>query len=125
MCTVKFFLVIQAIYILPATAFKRLHVCRKANVIENTFPIERISKIAKAVAGGITRQLVGRENNCFGDWYFNIHREGIIEEFFICTPPEWVIDNSGTSYSRVFKVGTIKWNILANAIYNNGILCGF
>src|SRR4051794_13791233 len=119
MCAVKFFLVIQAIYILPAATFKGLHVCRKTYIIENTFPVEWISEVAKAFTSGIIRQFIGWENNCFWYWYVNIYSKSIVEELFISTPPKGIVDNSSTPDSRVFKVGTIERDILANAVNNN------
>src|SRR4051794_9662656 len=112
MCAIKFFLIVQAVYILPAATFKWLHICRKAYIIENAFPIQRICEIAKAFTGGIARQLMRRENNCFRYWYFNIYCKSIIEKLFISTPPEWIIDNSSTSDCCIFKICTIERDIL-------------
>ena len=51
--------------------------------------------------------------------------EAVVEELFICAPPERIVNDSSACQGGIFKIGAVKRNILRDAVNDHGIITGF
>src|SRR5580693_1829133 len=108
----KVFRILQFIYILPATPCKGFHISRETDVFKNTIPIQRKSKVGKGLIARIGGQVAGRQYYCLRNRHINFSRKTIIKKFFVCAPPERIIDNSCSTKRGIFQKGAIERDIL-------------
>src|ERR1022692_3824394 len=89
----KLFGRINLINALPAAAIVRLQKRRKADILEDGLPVERVFEVAHGAAGGSLGMLIVRQQD--GGWHGHAELRGqrIVEEFVVSAPPEWVIDD--------------------------------
>lgn len=108
----------------PATTIERLHVSRKAGIVEDGFPVEGIFEVTERVFVGIVGHVPGREQYGFRYRNSNMLCEGVVEELLVGAPPERVVDNSRSTDGGIFKESAIEWNILGDSVDNNGVVRG-
>src|SRR2546423_7215889 len=100
----------------PSSAGKGFHIGRKSNIVEDALPIEWIGEIGKRLIAGIVGMFFRRQDHGFRNRYTDLCGQTIVEKFFVCTPPEWIVDDSGTGECGIFQIGTVKRNVLRNAV---------
>src|SRR5436190_2887537 len=110
---------------LPSSPGKRFHVGREADITKYGVPVERECEVAERVLGSISRQIPGWKDCRLRNRYTHFCHQAVIEIFVICTPPEWIINNSSSCQGCILQPGTVKRNILRYAIDDHSISCWF
>src|ERR1051326_6136370 len=106
----------QSINVLPSATGKWLKKRRPAHVFENSFPVERITEIAKGLLIGVRRRLIRGKQNGPRHRDANLGSERVVEKLFVRAPPKRVVHHCGSSEGCVLEPSPIKRDILRNPI---------
>src|SRR5205823_7738072 len=106
----------QAIDVLPTAPCERFEECGPADVIENRFPIQWILEITKRFVVRVRRRLVRWKQYRPRNRHADLGRERVVEEFFVCAPPERIIHDRRAGQRGIFEPGPIKRNVLRDSI---------
>jgi len=113
---------VEFVHGFPATSGVGFHEQRKtAEVFNDFFPIQRVLHVAEAEGAGIRRHLFGRQQDGFGNRQADFGRQAVVEEFFVCAPPEGIVHDCGAVDGGIFKVGAVKGHVLADAVEQHRI----
>src|SRR6516225_5485074 len=102
--------------VLPSPAAEGFEEGWKADVAENSVPVQGVNQVAHGLLVGVGgKLLVGQDDGAR-------HRDadpggqGVVEKLVVRTPPEGVIDDDGAAQDRVLEVGAIEGDILRDAV---------
>src|SRR5215470_15470269 len=108
--------------VLPAAPIKRLQERGPTYVGEDLIPVQREDEVPHGLVGCSGRMLVVGQQNGRWNGYAQLAGERVIEKLVIRGPPKRIVDDDGALQRGVLQVGTIKRNILRDAVDDHVIL---
>src|SRR5215469_2427023 len=112
----KLFWRVYFVNMFPSTARMWLQECRKSHVLEDLLPVEGKDQVSHRLLGSVRRVLLVRQDDGGGNRDPQLRRQGIVEKLIVGAPPECIIDDNCSGEDRIFQVGSIKRDVMRNAI---------
>jgi len=78
-------------------------------------------QIAERFFGGVVRPFFGRQQKSFGQGKSQVGYQAVVEEFFVSTPPERIVDDVCPIQRSVFQISTVEGYILRNPVDDDGV----
>jgi len=123
-CREEFRTIVDVVDIAPAAAIDGLHEAVLTDVFENRIPVERVFEIAHGALGGAFGMFLVRQDDGGRNGNAKLCGEGVVEEFVVGGPPEWIVDDDSSVECGVLEVGAIERDVVGDAVDDDRVWRG-